>query len=318
MTEDGLYVACDAYVAAFQASESGNWWDSPNLEYFVGPFTGDQNQRWVSCTNKEGGFRKEGNVTEAFVKYEAVQGSVTNHVIIESFIAKGQLDPNWFYSDGSIRVGMAFDTNNAQGGGYVVPTGTHERNNRTHVTAKGVYAMGDFFADDGESFVEQGAQWSYLTATRDPNAAAEGWNTALNAQWNTAKAPFGNRAPGATNAWGTNDNPSDGTQTNAYLWVAREFTVEDLSDLEGMDLYVNMFYDDTIVLYVNGTAVYTHNTGEPWNGGYTLYRLSEDISSLLVEGTNVIAASLHQHHGGYEFDLSLFASDSAVLDDLVK
>lgn len=145
VTEDGLYVAVDAYTVGFDAHSDGNWWDSPNLEYFVGPFTGDQNQRWVSFTDKDGGFRKEGNVTDAAVSYESVSdhGKATNHFVAEAFIARNQLDDGWFYADGSIRVGMAVDTNNSEGGGYIRPTNTNERNNRCLVTSEGVYACSE-------------------------------------------------------------------------------------------------------------------------------------------------------------------------------
>ncbi|MBQ7354912.1 MAG: hypothetical protein IJW62_05265 [Clostridia bacterium] len=137
VTEEGLYVAADAYTVGFDPG-TGNWWDAPNLEFFVGPFTGDENQRWVSFTNKEGGFVKENNVTSAAVSYETVEGAVTNHAIVEAFIARNQLEDGWFYADGSIRVGMAFDTNNSAGGSYIRPTDTTERDRRALVTADGV------------------------------------------------------------------------------------------------------------------------------------------------------------------------------------
>ncbi|MBQ8381967.1 MAG: hypothetical protein IJX47_02045 [Clostridia bacterium] len=145
VNEEGLYVAVDAYTTGFDASAEGDWWNSPNLEFFVGPYTGDQNQRWVSCTNKEGGWRKEGNVTDAAVTYEAVEGDVSNHFVIEAYIARAQLEDGWFYADGSIRVGMAVDTNNSPDGkgAYITPAGTHERNNRTLVTSTGVYACSE-------------------------------------------------------------------------------------------------------------------------------------------------------------------------------
>ncbi len=139
VTEAGLYCAVDAYTVGFDASADGDWWNSPNFECFVGPYTGDQNQRWVSLTNKEGGWRKENNITDAAASYEAVEGAAPNHFTVEYFIARAQLENGWFYADGSIRVGMAVDTNNSTGGQYVRPTGTNERNNRCLVTASGLY-----------------------------------------------------------------------------------------------------------------------------------------------------------------------------------
>lgn len=149
MTEDGLYVAVDAYTVGFDAKGDGNWWDSPNLEFFLGTYVNDWNQRWVSLTNKDGGSRKQERVTSSAASYEAVEGGAPNHFVIEAFIAKDQLDAHWINSDGSMRVGMAVDTNNSAGGGYVKPAGTNERNNRTVVSSTGVYTHDEYVKDNG-------------------------------------------------------------------------------------------------------------------------------------------------------------------------
>lgn len=149
MTAKGLYVAVDAYTVGFDAHADGDWWQSPNLEFFVGSYANDRNQRWVSLTDKDGGCRKEGNVTDAVASFETVEGDAPNHFIIEAFISSEQLDPIWINSDGSMKVGMACDTDNAAGGGYVRPDGTNERNNRAVVAPTGVYTHAEYAPANG-------------------------------------------------------------------------------------------------------------------------------------------------------------------------
>lgn len=323
--EDGLYLACDAYYNTYKTDQN-EWWKNTNFEFFIGGASNDQ--YWVSAkgmseTNAE--CQKEGKVTSAvMVNSENEDEGSTYHSVTEVFVANDKIKADELYADGSLRVGVAWKTegDKCNNGGnsatddWWTPMGTktNDMNSglRPYVNGKGIYTPAEYRAEAGTELVAAGSEWSFLTATGNATAAGDGWNTAVNAEWEKANAPFGNRAPGNTNAWGTTDNPSDGTQNKAYFWAIKEFTVTDLNSLEGLKLYVSMFYDDTITLYINGTEVYKHTEGNAWNDGYTVYELAENAKSALVEGKNTIAVSLHQHSGGYEFDLSLYASDASA------
>ncbi len=321
--EDGLYLACDAYHNVYKTDQN-DWWKNTNFEFFIGNDSNDQ--YWVSAkgmsdTNTE--CQKSDNVTTAvMVTSENEEEGATYHTVTEAFVANEKIQAKELYADGSLRVGVAWKTEgddcNNTGHNAVdnwwTPIGakTNDLNSglRPYVNGKGIYTAAEYRAEAGTEFVKTGSEWSFLTATGDATAAPEGWNTAAISTWEKANAPFGNRAPGSTNAWGTTDNPNNGTQNKAYLWVAQTFTVTDLNALDGLKLYVTMFYDDTITLYINGTQVYAHLDGNAWNDGYAVYKLADNAKEALREGTNVIAASLHQHSGGYEFDLSLYASNA--------
>lgn len=143
------------------------------------------------------------------------------------------------------------------------------------------------------NFFNIGSTWKYFTSSSDSLGSSGAW-TGIDyddSSWSSHAAPLGNRAGGSGTNW-NGDNP--------YLWVRKTFTIEDLSS-GTMNLKANIFYDDDFKLYVNGHLIYEDGN---WNDQYTTYSF-EDVFSYLKEGTNVISACLHQHSGGYEFDLGL-------------
>lgn len=147
-----------------------------------------------------------------------------------------------------------------------------------------------------------GSEWKYQTGSwadgKAPEAPA-GWPNAIADTMLTGTAPM-------SDEWNTSDNPSDGTQPNAYIWLAKEFVIEDLDALEGLALMADLKYDDDINLYINGVLVFDHDR---WNeGAARRYKFADEVSDLLVEGKNIVSASLVQHWGGYEFDLGLCAT----------
>ena len=152
-------------------------------------------------------------------------------------------------------------------------------------------------------FFNTATEWRYLISSDDPDAAGEGWNSdpSVSADWEVANAPFGNRAAGSNNIWATDD----GGNINRYLWAVKEFTVEDVSDYDGWALMLNTFFDDTPRIYVNGELFFTN---DGWNEGYTNYKLAENAADYLKTGSNIIAVSLEQHTGGYEFDAALYVT----------
>ncbi|MBQ7355184.1 MAG: hypothetical protein IJW62_06680 [Clostridia bacterium] len=151
----------------------------------------------------------------------------------------------------------------------------------------------------------QGSEWKYQMGSwandKAPDAPA-GWPNAIADTMQTASTPV-------HNWWATSDvpesDPNTGKQENAYLWLAKEFTVEDLDALEGLALMADMKYDDDINVYINGVLVFDHDR---WNDGVRRYKFADEASDLLKEGKNIIAVSLVQHWGGWEFEMGLCAS----------
>lgn len=154
-----------------------------------------------------------------------------------------------------------------------------------------------------KSFFDLGSEWKYQLGSfadgKAPEAPA-GWPGSIADTMLTGTAPMHDE-------WTTNDAaPADGTQENAYIWLVKEFTVENLDDLDGLSLMADMNYDDDIEVYLNGTLVYDHSR---WSDGVKRYKLTEDAAELLKEGTNIVAVSLIQHWGGWDFDMGLCASN---------
>ena len=335
ITAEGLYLACDAYHALYKTTE-GNWWENTNFEIFVG--VNANKQFYISAkgiTAEHPSPTKQGDVLEAAMVTTDVtgKGAAKYHSTAEMFIPRAAL-PAEVETDNA-RVGVAWktpgdylsngDCGNGDGNGdkeWWTPVGTRTSNgnndhfaNQCIVTAEGIYLPETYRQEVGKAseIFSIKSEWSYTTATANAAPAApEGFPNSIASTMKQGNAPFGNRADGATNNWGTTADKGDGTQDKAYLWVAKEFTIDDINSLKGKTLLTNMYFDDDIKLYINGTLVFS-NTG--WNDGYTIYKLAEKAEDVLKSGKNVIAASLHQHTGGYEFDMSLKTEDPNALTD---
>ncbi len=150
-----------------------------------------------------------------------------------------------------------------------------------------------------------GSEWKYQMgswANDKAPAAPAGWPNSIASSMQTANTPV-------HDWWATSDvpesDPNTGKQENAYLWLAKEFTIEDLDALEGLALMADMKYDDDINVYINGVLVFDHDR---WNTGVTRYKFADEASELLKEGKNIIAVSLVQHWGGWDFEMGLCAS----------
>ncbi len=116
------------------------------------------------------------------------------------------------------------------------------------------------------------------------------------------------QGPGGIGYGDDDDNTTTGPIISVYCRY--DFTVWDLDDIT--ELILDMDFDDGFVAYLNGTELARYNMGEP--GSSTTYDqvstglqeaylyqgnnpfrflLSEDILSLLVEGTNTFAVEVH-------------------------
>ena len=140
------------------------------------------------------------------------------------------------------------------------------------------------------------SEWAYRI--KKNNTPMAGWNKkTFVGIWSKGKAGFGNRhgdGGAVVNTEWSGEKP--------WLFVRKEFTVEDLSKLEGASLRLNIFYDDTPTIYLNGNVIFTDSG---WVDGYTAITLDEKYTEYLNEGKNVIAVSLNQHTGGCYFDMGL-------------
>lgn len=144
---------------------------------------------------------------------------------------------------------------------------------------------------------ERGSLWKYFTsATEDLSTSISGdWATANfdNSSWKSANAPLGNRLVAQTTDW-----TADGKN---YLWARKTFNVDDPAKLgQSLVLKLDTFYDDTCYIYLNGVRLHAD---ERWTDDYVTLEFSI-ADGVIKKGKNVIAISLHQHDGGYEFDMS--------------
>lgn len=168
-------------------------------------------------------------------------------------------------------------------------------------------------------FFSAASEWKYMTSGEGnvtPDAPAN-WNTdpSVSAEWATGTAPMADE-------WGTADDP----QNHQKLWLTKTFEVEDLDAIADWALMAQLRYDDNMNLYINGKKVF-YDGG--WNDGYQVYKLAIKASDVLKEGTNLIAVSLVQGFGGFEFDGDLYVTkedtsaytikfyDIATADELV-
>lgn len=109
--------------------------------------------------------------------------------------------------------------------------------------------------------------------------------------WETGQSAFGTRnEPDMYTLWETDD-----------IWVRRAFTLNE--DLDGKNVYLHYSHDDIFELYINGVEVV--NTGYSWN--YNVRKeLSDEVTSLLKKGKNIITAHCHNKTGGGYLDFGLY------------
>ncbi len=144
---------------------------------------------------------------------------------------------------------------------------------------------------------ERGAEVLYFTSANNEFADTAWTNADFDdSAWKKQNTPLGNRINGS--------NSSDWSGDSPYLWVRYEFDVADKSKFSNAILEMDAFYDDDIKVYVNGKLVYSH---DKWNDGYTKYDLDGGAKAI-VNGKNVIAVSLYQHTGGFEWDAAFTAN----------
>ncbi|MFE5409669.1 fibrinogen-like YCDxxxxGGGW domain-containing protein [Microbacterium sp. NPDC056569] len=174
--------------------------------------------------------------------------------------------------------------------------------------------------DTSTTFIENGAQWSYRFSS-DPlpsNWAAVGFD---DSSWAVGNAVLARGVAGAA----TNIDPNALSPRPLSAQFRHEFTVTDAATVaEGT---VTVIANDGVVVYLNGvelgrtrmpvgtltqnsyaTGVVTHATAAAGRATYVV------PAGMLVEGTNVIAASSHANYRStpdMSFDLSFVADRGA-------
>lgn len=154
--------------------------------------------------------------------------------------------------------------------------------------------------------IESESEWEYVVVDDEGfDAMDPDWMTrSFKSDWSVGTAPFGDRIShdqAAKYGWVGED---DG------IFLRKTFELDSVSDIDGLHFYLNIFYDNSVHVYLNGTEIFAHDNGgqSDWVDEQKLIKL-EDIAKLLVKGDNVLAASVHDNIGGREFDLSFFASE---------
>ncbi|MCM3781346.1 PA14 domain-containing protein [Neobacillus mesonae] len=173
------------------------------------------------------------------------------------------------------------------------------------------------------TLVEKNSAWRYLDTGTDQGTV---WNAVYfdDSSWSEAPAPLGYAASGKgqdLNTWINYGGDSGNKHITTYF--RQEFTLTDkdaITMLEG-----SLIRDDGAVVYLNGQEVYRVNLPDG-NINYKTTALTavgdernEDRFSidptLLHEGTNVIAAEVHQDRGASSdvfFSLELHASTTPL------
>lgn len=166
------------------------------------------------------------------------------------------------------------------------------------------------------TLVEKGAEFQCKTFT------TEEFNTFITenpdwknadydvSEWQTANAPLGDRLGSSPIGWGGIDQEPHG------LLCVTKFNIEDIDAIADTEFYMNIFYDNTIYIYLNGNLVFSHdgqnidgdNVNEPdWVDNYTDVDFTESINQFLVEGENTLSISLLDGWGGRELDLAILS-----------
>lgn len=136
--------------------------------------------------------------------------------------------------------------------------------------------------------------WAYTM--EDP--ATSSWMTGnfSTDTWFVGKGGFGNVLPGmdasivAGTAW-----------TSGNIWLRRTFTLPDRSF---SDFFLNIFYDEAVEVFLNGTLVYSR-TG--FVTGFKQETMEALFLSALKPGENILAVHCAQTTGGQYIDIGISA-----------
>ncbi len=157
-------------------------------------------------------------------------------------------------------------------------------------------------AEGGEAvFVEGRTKWNYITMTADEyESFTDEWfspDYKISTDWRKSVPPFGDRLGECRTTW---------KDKRHVILLRTVFEVDDIASAREDGYYMNIFYDNTITVYLNGNEVYSDGG---WVDDYTEIPL-DNFGEYLVEGENVLAVSLVDDVGGREFDMGLYTAES--------
>ena len=164
------------------------------------------------------------------------------------------------------------------------------------------------------TFIDNGDDWAYLD---DGSNQGTAWRTSgfNDNSWETGPAElgYGDNDEATTLSFGPNENAK-------YATTYFRKTVNIPNPSLFADFSMNITYDDSYVIYVNGAQVALHS-GLPTNPAFDLYSsntVDEDAidnltipASSFTAGNNTIAVEIHQRNGGssdLSFDFELIAN----------
>ncbi len=111
----------------------------------------------------------------------------------------------------------------------------------------------------------------------------DGWMTAgfNDSKWKTGTGGFSDDEKSGKTIWKSHD-----------LWMRRSFTLNSIPDRK---LYLKMYHDDNVEVYLNGEKIYNCNC---WNNAAEYFPIDDIIKSKLVKGKNVLAVHVANTAGG--------------------
>ena len=132
---------------------------------------------------------------------------------------------------------------------------------------------------------------------------AEGWEKPSfnDSNWKTGTAPFGDDRDTHGVTWKKDD-----------LWVRRKFNI---TTLPKGPLLLNLYHDDNIEVYLNGSLIKSING---YNGNFNLMKLLAGAQSKLTTGQNVIAIHCKNTAGGSWLDFGLAEEVVNTIEDKVQ
>ncbi|MEK3731848.1 MULTISPECIES: PA14 domain-containing protein [Paenibacillus] len=236
----------------------------------------------------------------------------------------GAATPNLIWSSDNPAV-AGVDANGLVTGvseGSTVVTVTTEDGAHQAAAVINVGAAGAAILAAGLHFIEKDSQWTYLDDGSDQGTAWKEPNFD-DSSWKKAPAPLGYAGSGKgqdLNTW--IGYGSDAGNKHLTTYFRQEFQVTDAAAIKQLE--ASLIRDDGAVIYLNGQEVYRTNMPS----GEITYRTTASTAvgdernayvfeidpALLVDGTNVMAASVHQDRGASSdlfFSLELKGSDSA-------
>lgn len=158
-----------------------------------------------------------------------------------------------------------------------------------------------------KNFIRQFSSWEYIKAP-SLDKAPEGWITGEDdsSKWKSGQTPFGDRQIDGISY------KTDWSGSMNAIFIRRTFTVDDVRKFKNSPLMTNITYDDGLKLYLNGKLIFEDKN---WIDNYAELELAPDASEYLVNGENILAASLCNTAGGRQIDISLYSYEHEITDD---